>query len=270
MDTKRIAKSLYKERSDKAWNFYKQLEPDLVILGDDNAVQYLSERFLQVTTPVIFLGLNNNPRHYNIHQSKNISGVLERPLLKRAIPIIDQVLPQKVNRVLVMFDNSVISHTILEEVFSSNTQLTISGIAVDIKRIGEWSEWQKTLLSAADKNYDAVFIGLFHTLKDSEGKHMPEEQVLEWSAKNTPLPPFGFWDYSIGENKNIGGLVIFGHEQGKLAAEMAKEVLVSKVQPYQIRTKTAEKGRYLFSRKALHKYGLTLPEKMAKRTIFID
>lgn len=100
MDTKRIATSLHKERSDKAWDMYKRIAPDLVILGDDDALQYLSERFMHVTTPVIYLGINNNPRNYNIYQSKNISGVLERPLFKRAIPIIAQILPQKVKRIL--------------------------------------------------------------------------------------------------------------------------------------------------------------------------
>jgi len=270
MDTKRIPQSAYQEKADQAWDFFQQLKPDLVILGDDNAVQYLSPHFLRITTPVIYLGLNNNPRNYNIHRSKNISGVLERPLLKRAIPVVAQVLPYKVKRVLVMFDNSIISQTILQEDFSSNTQSRISGIEVDIKRIGRWSDWQKTLLSAADNNYDAVFIGLFHTINDSEGNHVPEELVLSWSSKNTPIPPFGFWDYSIGQDKNIGGLVILGYEQGKMAAEMAKEVLLNKVQPYLLRTKTAEKGRYLFSRKALQKYGLRLPENIAQKTSYID
>ena len=270
MDTKRLAKHLHTEKANQAWEVYQQLNPDLVILGDDSAVKNLSERFQKVATPVIYLGVNNNPRHYNIHKSKNISGVLERPLLKRAIPVIAQVLPYKVNRVLVMFDNSLTAHTILQEVFSGNTQLKISGIEVDIKHIGEWSDWQNILLNAADNNYDAVILGLFHTLHDNQGKYVSEEQIIEWSSKNTPLPPFGFWEHSIGQNKNIEGLVIFGHEQGKIAAEMAREVLLNNVQPYQISAKTAEKGRYLFSRAALQKYGLILPENIAQKTTYID
>jgi ABC-type uncharacterized transport system substrate-binding protein len=270
MDTKRIETSLYQERADRAWAIYNQLDPDLVILGDDNAVQYLSDYFVQVTTPVIYLGLNNNPRHYNIHQSQNISGVLERPLLKRAIPVIDQILSQKLKRVLVLFDDSIVAETIVKEDFSSDIQMEILGIEVNIQQVGDWSDWKQAVLSSADNNYDALFIGLFHTLKDSNGQHVPEEQVIEWSAANTPIPPFGFWDYSIGENKNIGGLVIFGFEQGKLAAEMAKEILLNGVPPSQLRAKTAEKGRYLFSRKALQKYDLTLPENIAKKATYIE
>ena len=64
--------------------------------------------------------------------------------------------------------------------------------------------------------------------------------------------------------------MLFGYEQGKLAAEMTKEVLTTGIEPYQLGTKTAEKGSYFFSRKALQKYGLTLPENIVQKTIYID
>jgi ABC-type uncharacterized transport system substrate-binding protein len=269
MNTKRLPKNTYQERADQAWELFQDINPDLVILGDDNALKYLSMHFSQTTTPVIYLGINNNPRNYHFQNSKNITGVLERPLIKRAISTVAQLLPQKVTRILLMFDNSQTSNTVFEEVFSSNTQISISGIQVEIRLIGNWETWKNKLLSA-DNNYDAVFFGLYHTLTDEDNNHIPAEQVLLWSAENTPIPPFGFWDFSIGQDKAIGGLVHFGSEQGKLAAEIAKEILVNKRQPDQINTKTAKKGRYLFSRQALQKYGLTLPEKIAKKTIYIE
>lgn len=270
MDTKRIPEYAFEEQANKAWDFYQQVEPDLVILGDDNALKYLGVRFSKTEIPVIYLGINNNPRNYNIHQSKNISGVLERPLIKRAIPSMTQLLPQKVRRVLVLFDNSPTSHIVLQEVFSARTQMTISAIEVQIRLIGDWETWQKTVQSAADEQYDAIFFGLYQTIKDSSGKHIPASQVIDWSGKNTPIAPFALWDFSVGAGKAIGGLVLFGYEQGKLAAQMAKEVLLTGKQPYQLGPKTAEKGRYLFSRQALQKYGLTLPEKIAKKATLID
>ncbi|WP_028863671.1 ABC transporter substrate-binding protein [Psychromonas aquimarina] len=270
MDTKRLAKPLYDERAALAWQFYQQQQPDLVILGDDNALNYLGTLFSETTTPVIYLGINNNPRHYNIHKSKNISGVLERPFIKRSIPAMAQLLPQKADKILLMFDNSRTSYVILEEVFSSNTQMVLSGIKIEIRLIGDWDTWKNKLLTAKSKGYDAVFLGLFHTLKDQEDRHVPAEQVLKWSAENTPVPPFAFWDFAVGADKTIGGLVLFGYEQGKLAAEMAREVLTSGIQPYQLGTKTAEKGRYLFSRKKLHKYGIILPEKFVNKAALID
>ncbi len=270
MNSKRLPKDTYPERADKAWQYFQKEQPDLVILGDDNALNYLGRRFSKISTPVIYLGINNNPRYYHVHRSKNISGVLERPLIKRAIPAVTQLLARDAKSILLMFDNSLTAHTILEEIFSSNTQIKISGIKVDIRLIGEWEVWKTRLLTASENSYDAVFLGLFHTLKDKNGRHVPAEQVLQWSAQNSPVPPFAFWDFAVGENKAIGGLVLFGYEQGKLAAEMAREVLTTDIQPYQLGAKTAEKGRYLFSRSQLQKYGITLPEKLSAKAVLVE
>ena len=105
---------------------------------------------------------------------------------------------------------------------------------------------------------------------DENNNHIPAQQVLQWSTENTPIPPFGFWDFSIGADKAIGGFVLFGSEQGKLAAEIAKEILLNNIAPDQIPTKTAKNGHYLFSHQALQKYGITLPKKIAQETTFID
>ena len=270
MNSKRIAKSRYQERANQAWQFYQEISPDLVILGDDNALSYLGVRFSNTLTPVIYLGINNNPRHYNIHHSKNISGVLERPLLKRAIPAITKLLANKVSKVLLLFDKSLTSQAILEETFSARTQMSISNIDVQIRLIGNWERWKNTVLSTANEQYDAIFLGTFHTLTDINGQYIAAEQVIEWTAKSTPIPPFGLWDFSVGENKTIGGLVLFGYEQGKMAAEMAREVLENGKQPYQLGPRTAEKGSYLFSRQGLQTYGITLPQDIAQKATFID
>lgn len=269
MNTKRLPENTYQERAEQAWELFQEINPDLVILGDDNALKYLSQNFSKTNTPVIYLGINNNPLNYDIQNNKNITGILERPLIKHAISTAAQLLPQKTPRILLMFDKSQTSHSILEEFFANNKQVNISGAQVDIKLISDWETWQDQV-TTADNNYDAVFFGLYHTLTDEDNHHIPAEQVLKWSSENTPIPPFGFWDFAIGQDKAIGGYVLFGSEQGKQAAEIAKEILLNKTQPSQINTKKTENSRYLFSQKALQKFGLTLPEKIAQKTTYTD
>lgn len=41
MDTKRIPAREYSAAADRAFQAYQQLKPDLVVLGDDNALYYL-------------------------------------------------------------------------------------------------------------------------------------------------------------------------------------------------------------------------------------
>ncbi|MCP4321961.1 MAG: sugar ABC transporter [Psychromonas sp.] len=267
MDTKRFSQSQHQLQADKAWAEYQQLQPDLVILGDDNALKYLGSRFSNTKTPVVFLGINNNPRYYKLYNSKNITGVLERPLIKRSI---SKIAYGNAKKVLLLFDNSHTSQTIFQEKFSSLKQRIISGVQVDIRLISTFQEWQEQVTNSTKNQYELLFIGLYHTLINENGNHIAASEVLNWTVQNTPIPPFAFWDFSIGKGKAIGGLVLFGFEQGKLAAQMAKLILETEVSPHQIGKQTAEKGRYLFSKQQLKKFSFTLPESINKKATFID
>ena len=85
MDTKRLPKEQHQRMSDLAWKKYLELKPDLVVLGDDAALITLVKRLAETRTPVVYLGINNNPRDYVPLTAENFTGVLERPLLKRSI-----------------------------------------------------------------------------------------------------------------------------------------------------------------------------------------
>jgi hypothetical protein len=160
-----------------------------------------------------------------------------------------------------LFDNSHISQIILEEKFANNKRAIISNIEVDIALINDWSTWQKKVLHSAENQYDILFIGLYHTIKDPDNNHIPAAEVLDWTIQNAPIPPFAFGDFSIGEDKAIGGLVLSGDEQGKLAAQMAKTILETSVAPNQLGTQTALKDRFLFSRQQLSRFSITLPRQ---------
>ncbi|WP_411993411.1 ABC transporter substrate-binding protein [Agarivorans sp. DSG3-1] len=270
MDTKRIPSSRHRSRGEMAWQRYLDLKPDLVILGDDNALKYLGPRFAKTKLPVVYLGINNNPRSYHVHQRKNITGVLERPLIKRTVATVSTFMNEPPKRMLILFDDSTTSKTVLKETFGGNTQVNVSGIKLELRLMSSWSEWQDSINHLEEEGFDAVVFGLYHTLRDDKNKHVPAEQVIAWSAKNTSVPPFGFWDFSIGKDKAIGGLVLFGFEQGRLAAELAHTILTTDVVPHSLGPKTGEKGRYLFSRSQLERYNITLPDNINSKAIFID
>jgi ABC-type uncharacterized transport system substrate-binding protein len=270
MDTKRIPSSRHRSRGELAWQRYLDVKPDLVILGDDNALKYLGPRFAKTLLPVVYLGINNNPRRYHVHQRHNITGVLERPLIKRSISSIKPMFPEGLNRMLILFDDGTTAKTVLEEEFGGETQLSVSGVKLDLRLISRWDEWQQAVSSAKQEGYDAIAFGLYHTLRDSKNKYVEASEVIEWSSQHTPVPPFGFWDFSVGKNKTIGGLVLFGFEQGRIAGELAHTILTTDVEPHTLGPKTAEKGRYLFSRSQLERHHLTLPRKMANKASFVE
>jgi ABC-type uncharacterized transport system substrate-binding protein len=240
------------------------------MLGDDNALKYLGPRMAKTDVPVVYLGINNDPIAYLGKPAMNITGVLERPLLERSIYSLTKLLGPDLKKVLVLFDSETTSKVSLEYAFQGRNQINLSGITVDLKLIGVWKNWRETVLTAKEAGYDALIVGLYQRIFDESGKHMDSEVVLDWTDKNTPIPHFGFWDFSVGKNKTIGGLVLYGKQQGLAAGDIALRILAFGKKPREITPKIAERGRYLFSKSQLAKFKLELPNEIAQEAAFVE
>lgn len=268
LDSKRLPLDRHAGMADKAWARFQELKPDLVIVGDDTALKLLAARLGATTTPVVYLGINNNPRAYFdralVH---NITGVLERPLLKRNIAFAGRLLP-KARRALVLFDTDITAQVVLRDVLGGMARQRIHGIDVELKMIGRLDQWQAEVLNAA-ANYDMMFVGLYQSVHDASGASVDSTELVRWTSAHTPVPAFGFWDFSVGPDKAIGGLVLYGGDQGKAAAELALRILAG-TPPGKIYPVTGERGALLFSRSQLRRYGLTLPPEMAVSAGYTD
>lgn len=265
MDTKRLPPEQYAHRADLAWAEYERLKPSLVVLGDDNALKFLGRRFAKTQTPVVYLGVNKNPRSYIPAGTRNITGVLERPLLKRSVETVRKLVTPSPRKVMVMFDSGTTSQASVKEAFQGRTNLKIFGITAELKLIGDWEEWQNTVLSAREHGVDAIIVGLYHTIVDSKDRNVPADKVLQWTSENTPVPLFAFWDFAVGKGKTAGGLVMYGYEQGKAAGMIAMRILDG-ADPHKIFPKTPQKGRLLFSKSQFQHYRLTLPASLVAVT----
>jgi len=269
LDTKKLPPSQHAAMADKAWERYLSLQPILVILGDDPALKWLGKRFAQTKTPVVYLGVNNNVEAYlKFDEASNITGVLERPLILPGIKIYKQILPEA-KRGLIILDTSMTSQVIHNENFHNDQPLKAEGITLDLKLVQHWDDWQQ-LVQNAKKNYDFVVIGLYHAVVDRSGKNIPEQTVIHWTIHHSKLPVFGLWDFAVGKDKALGGLVISANEQGELAAQMALEILDDKKSPEDIAPVLASKGILLFSRSGLKRYKLTLPAIWGKTVTYMD
>jgi ABC-type uncharacterized transport system substrate-binding protein len=268
MDTKRLPATDHPLQAEKAWQLYQQTKPRLVILGDDNALKYLGSRLLDAGTPVVYLGINNNPEDY-IPTGHNITGILERPLFEFCLHTVGQVVRPSPKRVLVLFDNGTTSQASVAEAFKNKSSQLISNILVELKLIDDWDEWQQTVKTARQQGYEAIVVGLYHTLTDSQGRNIPAAQVLQWTSANSPLPPFTFWDFSIGADKTIGGFVLSGQEQGKAAAGVVRRI-IGGAAPADIPPAVGKNGKFVFSRAQLQKWNLTVPEQISNKTAWTD
>ncbi|MDG3086363.1 hypothetical protein P7F88_09685 [Vibrio hannami] len=265
MDTKRIPESEFQKRADSAWSMYKKISPDLVVLADDNSLKYLGHKFVDTQVPVVYLGINANPRAYGVAKATNFSGVLERPLFRRSILMLNEVSPME--KALLLLDSGETSKVIKNEMFFGKDSIVLGGTHVDIKLVSQFEEWQELVLNSHFNGYDVVIPALYHTISDISGNYVPPEHVIEWTSQNTPIPPFGFWDFSIGHTKNIGGYVVSGYEQGAAAGKIARKALE---EGERIRPLMLNKGQYVFSTNQLKRWAIKLPEHIASEASFID
>lgn len=267
MDTKRLDVALYEERADMAWREYQRVRPDVVVLADDNALKYLAARFMSTDTPVVYMGINANPREY-VGMNSNITGVLERPLYKRSVILIKQILNMHSGKILVLFDKGTTADVLKDSVFRGRYKSKIAGIEADIMLISSYSEWKKAVLSAKDDGYSAVVVGLFQRIFDGD-EHVPGPEVLNWTSQNIRVPMFAFWKMFVGADKAIGGLVLSGEIQGRTAGEMVLKILAG-TPINQIPPIIPSQGEFVFSKHELRKWKIRLPYNLMKQAELVD
>ncbi len=267
MDTKRLPASEYSERADLAWQCYLDIKPDVVVLADDNAMLLLAERFLVTGTPVVYMGVNSNPRKY-APLGRNITGVLERPLYKRTVKYLKELLFIGTDKVLILLDESTTSQAFKTAIFNDEDSQEISGITTDIELISCMKDWRKTVLDARKNDYKAIVIGLYHRVFEDDN-HVDSEEILEWTSANSPVPVFAFWEMSVGKGKAVGGMVMNGEVQGKAAGKMVLDILDG-TPVYTIKPVIPEQGRFIFSRTELDRWKIRLPRYMLKHGLIVE
>lgn len=269
LDTKRLPVEEHAARAEAAWQFFLQSKPRLVILADDAAIRLLAKRLNEHGTPTVFLGLNDNPRLLGLQQLPLVTGVLERPLFRRSIVELQRIMGPELRRVLVLFDSDITSAVAIRESFADRRHYQVGAVSADIHQVSQFDDWQARVSQARQQGYDALIIGLYQTLRDEHERVMDGQQVLAWTAQHSPIPPFAFWDFSVGPDKAIGGLVQFGQVQGEAAASLALEILAG-AKPSSLTPRAAENGQYLFSRSGLARWQLQLPEELLDKVYWTE
>jgi ABC-type uncharacterized transport system substrate-binding protein len=268
LDTKRTPRTEHAARADKVWQDISGTRWTLVVLCDDNAARLLGPRLLRADFPVVYVGINGNPRDYGLYPAPNMTGVLERPLLKRSLLSMCRLVNTDDTKVLILFDSDATSDAVVQEAFEGRSSLNLGKVRVDLKQFSAADKWRTALLNARTDGYDTVYIGLFHTLRDANGAHVPEDEVLAWANANTPVPIFAFWDFAVGKGKTIGGHVLSAFDQGAEAGEIACRIL-SGTPPSAILPKTAQAGTYRFSEHELKRFGIELPPAIRQEAVMV-
>ncbi|MGR3038839.1 hypothetical protein ABMY36_02265 [Vibrio vulnificus] len=262
MNTKRVPKEQYVAMANKAFAKYQTMKPDIVVLGDDNAFHYVYPKLYDEPISMVFLGVNSNPRKLlsQYHGQAKVTGILELPLFVKNVAEIKRLLAKDPLKIWVMFDSGVTSN-IAEAYIERQYQMIKQSLDVEltVHLIDTEEKWQTVIKQAKDQDVDAILVGLYQALVDKQGNNVPAENILTWSHANSEVPLFGFWDFSVGKGKTVGGVVLFGEAQGRQVGQIINQILDGKPAdsiPIQI----GNQGRPLYSESEFRRWNLLAPQ----------
>ncbi len=265
LDSKRHPESINK-MAEKAYIFFKNNKPDVVIAADDPAQKYFVVKYLsnKVKTPVVFLGVNGNPEDYG-YPSRNVTGVLERINIRADLGLIHTLVPEAKTFGIIM-DSGLSSQAFLHR--WKVEDFNFGEIKLKTLYIAESFEEWKMYINKLEKDVDVIYILSYYTLKDRYGKYVKPEDVVKWYVKNCDKPEVTANLFSV----KLGLLCSYGEtgwQYGMVAGKMVVDILNGK--PVKsIPVVESIRGLRAINRKRAKMLGITIPPDLIPGTIFYD
>lgn len=200
----------------EAFDQFRQLNPDGVIVADDDAqvmfvLPYLKDR---VKTPVIFCGVNADPATYG-YPASNVTGVLESEPMQQSLLFLRQLVPTVTSFGLITKDSPTAK--------AVENQLDREKNTYSIKYVGAWTvkDLRQAEQSAAalSGKCDALLYITMEGLPDKQGQPLTDRQILPLLVKSYGKPVITNAMYRVRYGA-LCAVVKTGQEHGMMAAEM--------------------------------------------------
>jgi two-component system, sensor histidine kinase len=199
---------------------YRRIPQDLVIVSDDEALNFLfrvrDELFPRV--PVVFTGINNfTPER--IADQTNITGVNEEINIARNLELGLRLFPRTSHVFAVVDEHSAVGRANLgqyravAEQFASRVELG--------ELLGLTGRDSPELLRALPR--DSLVLRL-NNLLDGRGGYLSVSESMHIIAQESPGPVLTFWSFDMGLGP-LGGFLVSAREQGRSAGELAARIL---------------------------------------------
>jgi len=204
------------QKAEEALAVYEKFQPDGVITADDNAqsmfvVPYLKDK---KKTPVMFCGVNAEPEKYDFPAS-NVSGVLERMLVRQSIALAQKIVPAA-KTVACIGNDSPSTKAIFNQIKKEQDSYSARIVAFEeVKTIDEMVAAAKKLRKIADLLYIAVIRGI----RDKNGEVPTVTKAISILTKTYSKPVLSDNAFRIKAGA-LCGVLVSGHSQGATAAKM--------------------------------------------------
>lgn len=225
----------------------------LIIVSDNNALNfYLDNTDLFPTNiPVVFCGINNYSPAM-LRDAKNITGVAENINTAETIELMLRLHPHAKNIVIVN-DKTITGQAIKSELIRILPQFKDRVSFTFLEKLNP-----KTIADELASLGPEDLIYLLTLNKDYNGRFISYKNGIETLRKATDLPIYGSWDFYLGDGI-VGGNIVSGFKQGRLAAAIALRILDGKPLT-ECKVRTRMPNEYQFDYLELQRAGIDMSQ----------
>lgn len=254
MDTKTLSDPLYLRLLYESYRHkFKNLKFDAIIASDDDAFNFLLRHrdgiFPQ--TPVVFCGVND-VQLSQLAGVKLFTGVNEAPDYQATIDLALKLHP-KTREILFINDLTTTGRAVhrriagLLPLYRDKVRITLL----------EDAEMEEVISSVRNlPAHSLVLYSLF--FRDKKGRVFDFDESISLIAKNSPVPVYGFWDFSLGYGI-VGGMLTSGYDQGRSAGRMALRLLNGE-RIEDIPVVMQSTNRYMFDYRQMERFGIEMSD----------
>ncbi len=221
---RRKDEELRKTEQDRLVKEISDYNPDIIVLVDDEAADFLASRLKILNKPIFFTGINQIQKDIPWLQGKDrekFAGVFEIYQIQKGNDLL-KGFNAKTKNISVLTSNSATSQILADQFsadFAENGKFGKSGFKLrKIYKLPFWSQW-KDAVNEINAKDDAVWILVPYDVRDSNNQELLVVEIGKWLTANLKKASIGI----LGVNTRIGLLAsVNTHAEGlgKQVAEM--------------------------------------------------
>jgi ABC-type uncharacterized transport system substrate-binding protein len=259
MDTKRRNK--LPEIADSVARIIEQIdqfEPEIILLGDDNAANYIGSYYLDTELPVVFWGINGTPMKYGLLESMerpghNVTGIYQAGYLREGLVALKTLLPE-VRSFAVLSDDSPTGRSKAKEFLRWSRRNELPLELVEVVVTNDYEAWKRGALDLRDR-VDVFFVLNHNTLQDADGKTVEQLEAGRWYLTNIQKPDISHERHFVKEGI-LFAVEDSGYKQGYEAVRVADRILREGQKPGEISVYAPERGPFIVNSERARALGI--------------
>lgn len=236
-----------------------QFKPDIVLLGDDNAANYIGNYYLDTTIPVVFWGVNGAPLKYGLidtleRPGHNITGVYQAGYHRESVEYLKRFLP-KLKKLAVLSDDSPTGRSHAKRMLRYHKE---GQLDMDVEKVvitNSYKIWKQEALALNDR-VDAFYVSTHNTLKDENGKHVDYLEAARWYLENIRKPEITVSGHIVKEGM-LATVDDSAYNQGYEAVKLAHRILSEGMKPAELPSYAPGRGPFIVNRWRAEMLGLS-------------